>query len=177
LHVAGEMGLEKNVDRKLIKTVIISMIYGAGDEELIRKLRGQIDYPEEFVNSIKEHFGVEDLRLRLKNEYEANKGKFIYNLYKRPIFAESTAPYVLVNYFIQSTAVDVALNGFANIIERLIKSGGFSMIRPLFVLHDALIVDVHNNAAHLLPKIAKAGSANIPGFEETRFWLDIERLS
>lgn len=177
LHVAGEMGLEKNVDRKLIKTVIISMIYGAGDEELIRKLRGQIDYPEEFVNSIKEHFGVEDLRLRLKNEYEANKGKFIYNLYKRPIFAESTAPYVLVNYFIQSTAVDVALNGFANIIERLIKSGGFSMIRPLFVLHDALIVDVHNNAAHLLPKIAKAGSVNIPGFEETRFWLDIERLS
>lgn len=177
MNVAQEMGLGENVDRNIIKTVIISMIYGAGDEELIKKLHNKIDYPEQFVESIKEHFGVEDLRLRLKEEYEANKGKFIYNYYKRPIFAEAVAPYVLVNYLIQSTAVDVALTGFSNILERLEKSKGFELIRPLYVLHDALILDVHNTMAHLLPKIAKAGSLGIPGFEGTRFWLEVERLS
>lgn len=177
MFVAEEMGLDEDVDRHLIKTVIISMIYGAGDDELVRKLRGKIGFPEEFVNSIKDHFGVEDLRNKLHEEYKANKGKFIYNMYGRPIFAESTPPYVLVNYFIQSTAVDVALSGFANIIERLIGSGGLAYVRPLFVLHDALIIDVHNKAKHLLPKMAKAGSINIPRFENTRFWLDIEQLS
>lgn len=177
MFVAEQMGLDENVDRQLIKTVIISMIYGAGDDELVRQLRGKIGYPEDFVNSIKEHFGVEDLRNKLYEEYQANGGKFIYNKYGRPIFGEAVQPYVLVNYFIQSTAVDVALSGFSNIIERLIKAGGLSYVRPLFVLHDALIVDVHNKAKHLLPKMAKAGSINIPGFENTRFWLDIERLS
>lgn len=177
LYVAREMGLDENIDRNLVKTVIISMIYGAGDEELVKKLKGKIDYPEDFVNSIKEHFGVDDLRLQLKMEYESNKGKFICNFYNRPIFTESTAPYVLVNYFIQSTAVDIALSGFANIVERLVKSNGLSLIRPLFILHDALIMDVHNSVSHLLPKIASAGSSNIPGFEETKFWLDIEKLN
>lgn len=177
MFVAEEMGLDEDVDRKSIKTAIISMIYGASDDELIKKLRDKIDYPEQFVNSIKEHFGVEELRKKLQEEYKKNNGKFIYNMYRRPIFAESTPPYVLVNYFIQSTAVDVALNGFSNIIERLMASDGFSYVRPLFVLHDALILDVHNKAKHLLPKMAKAGSINIPKFEGTRFWLDIEQLS
>lgn len=175
LHVANEMGIE-GVDRKLIKTVIISMIYGAGDDELIKKLKGKIDYPEDFVTAIKEQFGVEELREKLKQEYEENQGQMIFNMYKRPIFAESTPPYVLVNYFIQSTAVDVALNGFSNIIERLMKSDGLRLIRPLFVLHDALIIDVHKSVESLLPKIALAGSINIPKFESTKFWVDIEKL-
>ena len=177
LHVAKQMGVEDSIDRKLIKAVIISMIYGSGDDELVKKLKGKIDYPEDFIASIKEQFGVEELKDRLRDEYEANGGKLILNLYERPIFSESTPPYVLVNYFIQSTAVDVALNGFSNIIERLAKSDGLKLVRPLFILHDALILDVHNSAKPLLAKFAKAGSINIPKFDNTQFWIDVEQLS
>lgn len=177
LHVANEVGIGEKVNRKTIKTAIISMIYGSNDEEIAKKISDQVDYPEEFVSAVKEHFGVEELKERLKKEYERHNGEFIYNLYGRPIFAESTAPYVLVNYFLQSSAVDVALHGFSNIIERLSKADGFRLIRPLFVLHDALILDVHKSKQHLLPKMAKAGAVKIPKFENTNFWISIEQLS
>lgn len=177
LYVANEVGLGEKVDRKAIKTAIISMIYGSSDEEIAKKISNQVDYPNEFVSAIKEHFGVEELKERLKKEYEKNNGKFISNLYGRPIFAESTPPYVLVNYFLQSSAVDVALHGFSNIIERLNKVDGLRLIRPLFVLHDALILDIHKDKQHLLQKMAKAGATAIPEFENTKFWINIEKLS
>jgi len=177
LYAAQTMGVENEIDREHIKTAIISMIYGAGDAELVRQLKPYISYPEDFVKSVKERFGVEELKERLRTEYEAHGGRMIYNHYRRPIFSEGTAPYVLVNYYIQSTAVDIALFGFSRIVDTLMKSGAIDLIKPLFVLHDALILDVHNDVAHLLPKLAEIGSNQIPEFEKTKFWIEIERLS
>jgi len=176
LYAARTMGVEDDIDREHIKTAIISMIYGAGDSELVRQLKPYISYPEDFVKSVKERFGVEELKERLRTEYEAHGGRMIYNRYGRPIFSEGTAPYVLVNYFIQSTAVDIALFGFSRIVDKILKSGAIDLIKPLFVLHDALILDVHKDVAHILPKLAELGSSDIPEFEGTKFWIEVERL-
>lgn len=177
MYAAVSMGVEDEIDREHIKTAIISMIYGAGDGELARQLRPHIAYPEDFIKSVKERFGVEDLKERLRAEYEIHDGEMIYNHYGRPIFSEGTPPYVLVNYFIQSTAVDVALFGFAQIVDKLIQTGAIELIKPLFVLHDALILDVHNDVQHLLPKLAHVGSVGLPKFREAKFWIEVEQLS
>ena len=83
-------------------------------------------------------------------------------------------PHKLLNYFIQSTAVDVALFGFGDIIRRLQVSGLIDRICPLFVLHDALILDVPHDLDFVIPKLLKAGSRNIPRFENTEFFMTQE---
>jgi len=176
LYAAISMGVDGKIDRSHIKTAIISMIYGAGDKELVRQLKPYIPMPEEFIASVKEQFGVEGLKEKLKAEHEISKGKFIYNHYGRPIVANGKAPYVLVNYFIQSTAVDIALLGFTRIVNKLAESGASKLIHPLFVLHDALVLDVHNNVSNLLTKLSNLGSTKIPEFENIKFWLEIEKL-
>jgi len=176
LYAANSMGIGGKIDRSHIKTAIISMIYGAGDKELTKQLKPFISFPEEFVASVKEQFGVEELKEKLKADYEISKGKLIYNHYGRPIVSTSKAPYVLVNYFIQSTAVDVALFGFLKIVNKLHETGADKLISPLFVLHDALVLDVHNNVTNLLTKLTNLGSTGIPNFENIKFWLSIEKL-
>jgi DNA polymerase I-like protein with 3'-5' exonuclease and polymerase domains len=82
----------------------------------------------------------------------------------------------LVNYFIQSTAADVALFGFTKIIERLISTKTNEFIKPILLLHDALILDVRKDAQFILPKLAKLGGNKIPKFENMHFWIEIEKL-
>lgn len=176
-YVAQNMGLDEKIDRKYVKTAIISMIYGAGDKELKKQLSGLVSYPDDFIKSVKEQFGIEELKETLKQQYESNEGKFIHNFYNRRIYGSGIAPYVLVNYFAQSTAVDIALFGFSKIVEHLIKTNSIELIRPIFVLHDALILDVHKSAQKFLPKLAKHGATGIPGFENVRFWIENEKIS
>lgn len=174
-HTLESLGLEGVIDRDHVKTALISTINGAGDREVARQLDGKIDYPEDFIRAIKEHFGIEELREHLVQEYTKNEGTRIYNEYGRPILCEGTAPYILLNYYVQSTAVDVALLGFSKIWSKLLEANATQYCQPLFILHDALILDVHPEIMHLLEKIARAGS-KIPKFENTFFWIDVERL-
>ena len=176
MYAATSMGIEGEIDRQHIKTAVISMIYGAGDKELIRQLKPHIAYPEDFISSVKERFGVDELKERLKAEYEVNKGQFILNHYGRPVHCEGTAPYVLVNYFIQSSAVDLALFGFSKIVDKLIKTNAIDLIKPLYVLHDALILDVHDDVIEILAKLASLGAKDLPRLEGTKFWIETERL-
>lgn len=176
LDFAKQSNMHSSKYRKPIKTCIISMMYGAEDDDLIRSLKGVVDYPEDFVKSIKEHFNVEELKAKLKDEYEKYNGQRIHNMYGRPILEEAVPPYILVNHFIQSSAVDVALQGFTKIVEKLKTANGLNLIRPLFVLHDALILDVHSSVEHLLPKIAKYGSKGIQKMENVNFWIGVEKL-
>lgn len=176
-YVAKKIGLDEQKDRNAVKTAIISMMYGAGDKELKKQIGSLVSYPDDFIASVKEQFGVESLREQLKEQYENNGSTFIKNLYDRPIFGSGIAPYVLVNYFIQSTAVDIALFGFSKIVEKIIQAKATKMICPIFILHDALILDVHKDAQVFLPKLAKLGSTGIPKFENMRFWIEIEKIS
>jgi hypothetical protein len=101
-------------------------------------------------------------------------GRYILNGYGRPIWCEDTKPYALLNYYVQSTAVDVALSGFRNIINRLKQYDLMSMIRPVFILHDGIFFDIHEVAYHIIPKIEKLGSKNIKGYENVDFYLRME---
>ena len=59
------------------------------------------------------------------------------NLYGRPLMPESDR--LRLSYFIQSTSVDVSLLGFGKIVRKYLE------MVPLFVLHDALVVDMEND--------------------------------
>ena len=174
-HTIQELNLDGLVDRAHVKMALISTINGAGEHEICRQLEGKIDYPLEFIKAIKEHFGIEALKEKLTQEYNKNNGKMIYNQYGRPILCDKTAPYVLVNYYIQSTAVDVAILGFNKIWNKIKEIGATEYCKPIFVLHDALILDIHPDIKPHLEKIANLGT-KIPNFETNKFWLEVQRL-
>jgi len=117
------------------------------------------------------YFGVRSIRAKLAAEFKANG--FIKNRYGRVIRPKKDAPRLLYNYFIQSTAVDAALLGFAGAID-LCKAEKWS-IRPLFVIHDALLLDVAPGADIYLDRILDR-CADINGFA-CKFPVRVENVS
>jgi hypothetical protein len=171
-HVVKELNIA--VPRQAIKTAILSRIYGASEHSIAVQLQTLVEYPEDVIQLVDEYFKINDLKEQLNESFAANNYKFIYNFYGRPIFCPDVDSYKLLNYYIQSTAVDVAMLGFNDINRRIKRAGLTDKILPIFIIHDAIIFDVHNDCKSLLPKIGKAGSVNIKGFEKTNFFLKNE---
>lgn len=163
----------EQVPRQAIKTAVLSRIYGATNFTIEKQIKHLVDYPEDIVRIVDEYFEIDGLREKLASEFSINAGRHVTNFYGRHILCEDTPLYVLLNYFIQSTGVDVCMHGFGQIVARLRKAEILDKIVPLFILHDALFLDVHPDFDYLLPKLCKAGSMDIPRFENTNFHLQV----
>ena len=161
-----------NIPRDSVKEVVLSQLYGAGYDTIISKLAGIRD-PSGFIEAVNDFFGLNEIRERLLQEYEANGRQFITNYFGRRIDTSDAKPYMLLNYYIQSTAVDVALYGFLNVLRALL---GNAFVVPIFILHDALILDVHKSQLELIEKIAKAATREIPMFPGCVFPIKVSRF-
>jgi hypothetical protein len=161
-----------DIHRDKVKDVILSQLYGAGYEKILLGL-GDVRDPEGFIAAVNDFFGLDKIREQLFQEYEANNREFILSFYGRKLDTREAKPYMLLNYFAQSTAVDVALYGFRNIVRAI---NGNPLIIPLFVLHDALILDVHDSVRNLLSELVLVGSQNIPLFPGRQFAIKAARF-
>ena len=134
--------------RSTVKLVTLANLYGSTVAATAARLARPISEVTLITSKLNELFDVNSLRLKLRTEWMANKG-IIRNGYGRALRVEDES--TLVNYFVQSTSVDIALLGFSQIITR-IKNETLDII-PLFVLHDALIIDVHPR--HMLHQVGQ----------------------
>jgi DNA polymerase I-like protein with 3'-5' exonuclease and polymerase domains len=155
-----------NIDRELAKKATLAIIYGMSRNNLGNLLR--VGNANEIFNHISDYFGIRHLHDALLNSID-NSG-LIQNFYGRNIYVDKESEHLLVNYFTQSTGVDVSLLGFRQIIDSIKKEE--LTISPLFVLHDALILDVHKNSIKHLKNMIKDGIM-IPGFKQNKFPLDL----
>lgn len=96
----------------------------------IATLYGSHSLEPSLAKKVKEYFGIE----KLQRDYLGEER--LVNLYGRPLAPDSHRS--RISYFVQSTGVDVALIGFNTFID---QTGAI----PLFVIHDALIVDVERS--------------------------------
>lgn len=111
--------------RSKVKVPTLSVLYGQShrnDDSVSSSIR-------EKITSL---FKIELLKER------ACSGGF-KNGYGRPL--EEVEDRLLISHFVQSTAVDVALLGFRKILKDMSSHVGGGIV-PLFILHDALILDV-----------------------------------
>lgn len=159
------------ITRAQVKEVVLSLIYGAGQDTIMEKLQGVKD-PRGFIDAVNDFFGLDLVRQRLVEEWEANGRQYITTLYGRKLDTSDAKPYMLLNYLIQSMAVEVALYGFLNILRAITTP----LIVPLFIQHDALIVDAHKDAFPMLESLCALGSRNIPLFEGSVFPLKVSRF-
>jgi len=123
-----------HISRKTLKLMILAILYGMARKNFIVKFMSEQD-PDVAYDKIRDKLGVKDILVRIKQEM--NKG-LIQNHYGRPLSCDNESLYV--NHFTQSTAVDVACEGFLDLVRNNID-----IIRPVFMLHDELVVDVRNS--------------------------------
>ena len=163
--------LRTPIDRSEAKSITLRTLYGAQEDLIGQILQGKSSVPlHDFLFELRELFGINQLMNQLQSERRMrnNGGKYITNHFERRIPTEGVEDYKLVNYWTQSTAVDVALLGFASLIEDLNPEE----VRPLFVLHDAIFLDVSLSAVSKL-KSAINKAKTVPLFPNSHFHLKL----
>ena len=156
--------LDFEVDRVIIKRGIISTLYGSNScIDGLSKERS-----DKVLESTKEYF---DLNMILKHASKVNEIGCRNNFFGRPIWnINETKENKLINNYIQSTAVDVALSYFSELSDII----DLELCKPLLIIHDALVLDVHNDYKKELVHIVNKGyNCKKLGY----FPLEIEKLS
>lgn len=138
--------------RHIVKAAVISLLYGMGDTALGIKLNLDKAKVRKLSRSVRKHFRYDELKSKLETQM---KGDSISNCYGRVVVVGDER--LLLNTYVQSSAVDVVLNGFLNIIE----AADPKKVVPLFVLHDALIMDAASDFDEKSVRVAET----VPGFD------------
>ena len=145
--VAERLGGAAN--RRQVKLATLKLLYGSGRAGIAEDV-GSIS--SKAIKGIEEYFGLPSLRARLSAEL--GRSGSIRSHWGRPL-PEAVETHLLVSHFTQSTAVDVALGGFGDMVERF-KREDLDIV-PCYVLHDALLVDVHPDSMSRLEEITSGG--------------------
>lgn len=145
-----------SVDRKAAKGAVISELYGSSKAALGKALGISGQELDSFVLKVKSYFKTNELKKRVKDEFL--KTGHITNRYGRRVVIEDPLDHIFVNSYAQSTGADVAFLGFSNVVRELESRPG---IRPIFVLHDALILDV---APEDISHVLSIKEVKVPGY-------------
>tara|TARA_B100000963_G_C22617697_1_gene668199 strand:+ start:942 stop:1985 length:1044 start_codon:yes stop_codon:yes gene_type:complete len=141
--------LSYDADRSVIKKAVISSIYGANYTSLENL---SVDKSKELFDVINNYF---DFKKILKMSSNIDDFGIRRNYFGRPIWnLKENRENILINNYIQSTAVDISLLYFSNLVDVT------NNIVPLFVLHDALIVDIDDKNFNDIKKIVEKGYVN-----------------
>lgn len=149
--IAVEMGDSDRITRNLVKGAVISEVYGSNKWALGKSLGIDGKELDVFFKRVKSYFNTGELLARIKKQFL--KDGLIKNRYGRPVIIDEPLDNVMLNYYAQSTGVDVTMIGFSQIINKLAAVA--PSIRPLFLLHDALLLDVHKEDMHHVEAIKK----------------------
>jgi len=156
-HISDE--ILGGVSRDVAKISVISTLYGGGVSRLTQYV--DADTAHHMVDSVRRLFKVDELTLRLREQLK--QLGFIRNFYGRRI-QTPTSDHVLVNSYAQSTGVDVAMLGFKVVCDRLKHMKSL----PMFVLADALIIDIHPDEVDTIDELCEVCS-QIRGYEHKFF--------
>lgn len=164
----GMIAKELGRDRKAIKGAVISELYGSSKWALGKHLGMEGKELNDFVRGVKAYFRTSELLERVKKQFVAT-GKVI-NRYGRPVVIDEPLDNIMISYYGQSTGVDVTMLGFKQVIETLKDKA--PRTRPIYVLHDALLLDVHNDD---IPIVQSIRHVRVPGYVQ-KFPLRLEKV-
>ena len=160
----GEKLFEQKVSRSVVKKLVLCAVYGASEATLKKGLPPGINITQ-LVDKTKQILNYEMVVKKQRESFQ-KFGK-INNFFGRPIEPQHARDSLLYNHYIQSSAVDVALLGFGKILDRIP-----ARVRPIFFIHDAMLVDLHPDDIETFKKVSS--SIVIDGLGE--FPLDFQVL-
>lgn len=165
----GKIAKELGYDRKAIKGAVIAKLYGMSDFVLGKRLGIEGKEFHTFLKKFDGHFSVEELLKRVKAQFVAT-GKVI-NRYGRPVTVDEPLDHIFISYYGQSTGVDVTMMGFKQVIDTLAQKA--PRVRPIFLLHDALLLDVHDDD---LQHVEAIKHVRVKGYVQS-FPIKLEQIS
>jgi hypothetical protein len=140
------------LSREQAKLAVLCALYGASARRLQNMLGNELNSVS-VIRDVKKYFGVLKLVSDLTRSIKDNG--CIKNMFGRKLVPDRMDENVLVNHYIQSSATDIALLGFRNIVDELNSTS--ANIKSLFVIHDALILDVAPSSSSVVRDIASRG--------------------
>ena len=158
--------LEIDVDRSIIKQAVISAVYGSSKNALYSKMSK--DKVDQLCDFIHDYLKVD---LCLEMAQESSEKDCRTNFWGRPLWNKGASETnVILNNYVQSTAVDIALNGFSKLLQEV----DLKRIKPLFIIHDALMIDVEESYINDIVNLSSVGyNCNILG----NFPISVEDLN
>ena len=135
--------------RRQVKLATLKLLYGSSRAGLTEEV-GSISTHS--IRKLEEYFGLPSLRSKLSTEL-ARSG-MIRSFWGRPL-REATEQHLLISHYTQSTSVDVSLSGFGDLMDDVIEAD--LDVVPCYVLHDALLIDVHPDSMAQLEVIVGKG--------------------
>ena len=142
--------VEVQVPRDVLKIATMSALYGMTPSNFAKKF-ADIPHANDLLFQVRDAFGVDALTKRLREQFDAEG--HITNHYGRIIKCEKKSPFVA--YAVQSTAVDVVCQGFTHLLDELERDK--IEMTPLYLIHDALMVDLSPGAVLHLEDRVKQG--------------------
>ena len=133
--------LENKVTRKQAKLITLCALYGQSVKKLEAQLPESVN-ARSVIQKTKKYFDSESLLARLR--VESKKG-FIRNAMGRPITIEPDNERLLISYYLQSSVAEASIVMFSEFIKNTAYK-----CDPLFVIHDALIIDCDESTCHEL---------------------------
>ena len=157
-YVSKEV-FDGRLPRDSAKALVLSRLYGSSAASLAGKLSMSEEEAACVLSKVDTLMDIGTLSNKLW--LEAQSGH-IRNAFGRVLnVASGEAKHVVLNYYVQSSAVDVALTYFSELIEQLEKE--IVDAEPLFVLHDALLLDVSLGSIERLEQLVAAWRSALGG--------------
>lgn len=134
-EILDQLEFKNEIDRSLIKKAVISVMYGKTSPiEGISTERSNI-----ILEKTRDYFKLDSI---LEKASHIKNEEYRTNYFGRPIHNKNEeSSHKIINNFVQSTAVDIALSYFYELTESMKDLN----VRPLFLIHDAIVFDVHND--------------------------------
>lgn len=123
-----------NLTRKVLKTAILTALYG-GSLQKIAEIVGDLELSAKLLEEVSAKFGLNALESRLNAEAQTG---LVRNAFGRPLREATLNPRLRVNHFLQSSAAEASILLFRDFCNNLGDT-----VRPLFIIHDALIIDAN----------------------------------
>lgn len=138
--------LEASVTRKNAKLVTLCALYGQSIKKLSKQLPESIG-ARAVVRKTKDFFRYDILLAELRKNFLAGNFR---NAVGRPLVVDSDSPHLLISHYLQSSVAEGSLLMFADFM----KSCEDKCV-PIFVIHDALVIDAKKEFAEELLKTSE----------------------
>ena len=133
--------MEQKVTRDQAKLITLCALYGQSANNLKKTLPESIN-PYGVIRKTRDFFNANILESMLETDM---KKENLRNALGRPIILPDKDKRLLVSYFLQSSAAELSILAFSDWYEKNKESS-----IPLYIIHDALIVDCNAELAESL---------------------------
>lgn len=120
--------LEGKVERSTAKLILLSAIYGQSTKNLSSALPAGI-IASAVIKKVKSFLAIDSLNDRLKDAWRADNFR---NYFGRPL--KTDQPRLLISHYLQSSVAEMSVLLFEEFCKEYRAD-------PLFVIHDALVID------------------------------------